>query len=138
MADALSRKSELAAITNIQCDIQDAINNGMQHDLEAKKLLESASQGKNRRFWVEDGLLFTTGGRFYAPKFGSIRCCIIKQNQDTLWAGHLGHPHMRALIEAIHFWPCMRDDMDVRTCLMSQKDKAEQRQPQGLIQPLPI
>lgn len=61
MADTLSRKAELVAITTTHCDIQDAIKDGMQHNLEAKKLMELAAQGKIRHFWVEDGLLLTTG-----------------------------------------------------------------------------
>ncbi|XP_015057570.1 uncharacterized protein LOC107003812 [Solanum pennellii] len=63
VADALGRNAELAAITIDHCDIQYGIKNGMQHDLEAKKLMELAAQGKTRCFWVEDGLLLTTGRR---------------------------------------------------------------------------
>lgn len=73
MADALSRKSELAAITTARCDIQDAISDGLQHDLEAKQLMELATQGKTRRFWVEDGLLLTAERRIYVQKFETIR-----------------------------------------------------------------
>lgn len=46
MADALSRKANLASITKIHCDIKDAIRDGMQHDPYAKKLMELAAQGK--------------------------------------------------------------------------------------------
>ena len=60
MADALSQKVEIATITTARCDIQDAIKNGMQHDMEAKKIMELDAQGKIRRFWVEDGFLLTT------------------------------------------------------------------------------
>ena len=90
VADALSRKAELAAITTVHCDIQDAIKDGMQHDLEAKKLMELAAQGKTRRFWVKEGLLLTTDRRVYVPKFGTIRRRIIKESHDTPWAGHPG------------------------------------------------
>ncbi|XP_055814610.1 uncharacterized protein LOC129884317 [Solanum dulcamara] len=61
VADALSRKFELAAITTAHCDILDAIKDGLQYNLEAKRLMELAAQGKTRRFWVEDGLLLTAG-----------------------------------------------------------------------------
>lgn len=36
VVDALTRKSELVAITPVCCDIQDAIKDGMQHDPGAK------------------------------------------------------------------------------------------------------
>ena len=100
--------------------------------------MELAAQGKTRRFWVEDGLLVTTGRRVYVPKFGSIRRHIIKQSYDTLWAGNPGQRLMRALIEDIYFFPRMRDDIEcyVKTYLVCQQDKVEQRQPGGLLEPL--
>ncbi|XP_055822010.1 uncharacterized protein LOC129890490 [Solanum dulcamara] len=113
VADALSRKFKLAAITTAHCDIQDAIKNGLQHDPEAKKLMELAVQGKTRRFRVEDGLLLTAGRRIYVPKFGAIKRQIMKESHDTLWAGYPGQRHTR-------------------------QDKVEQRQPGGLMDPLPI
>lgn len=129
MADALSRKAELASITTFHCHIQDAVRDGMQHDPEAKKLMELAAQGRTRRFWVEDGLLLTSGRRVYVPKFGSIRRRIIKESHDTPWAGHPGQRKTRALIEAIYFWPRMRDEIEcyLQTYLMWKQDKVEQR-----------
>ncbi|XP_049394692.1 uncharacterized protein LOC125858983 [Solanum stenotomum] len=62
----------------------------LQHDPEAKKLMELAAQGKTRRFWVEDGLLLTSGRRVYVPKFRTIRRQIIKKSHDTPWAEHPG------------------------------------------------
>nr|XP_016468060.1 PREDICTED: uncharacterized protein LOC107790623 [Nicotiana tabacum] len=73
VADALSRKAELAAITSAIWDIWEAIKEGMQHDLAAKQLIELANQGKMRHFWVEDDILLTTGRRVYVPIFGDIR-----------------------------------------------------------------
>lgn len=55
----------------------------MQHDPEAKKLMELAVQGKTRRFWVENGFLLNTGRRVCVPKFVSIRRRIIKESHDT-------------------------------------------------------
>ena len=47
---------------------------------------------------------------------------------------------MRELIEAIYFWPRMRDDIEcyVQTCLVCQQDNVEQRKPEGLLEPLPV
>ena len=83
VADALSRKAELAGITTTHCDIHDSNRDGIQRDPDAKKLMELASQGKTRRFWVEDGFLLTTGQRVYVPMFGAFRRRIIKESQDT-------------------------------------------------------
>ncbi|MCF8701926.1 DDE-type integrase/transposase/recombinase, partial [Corynebacterium sp. MC-10] len=140
VADALSRKAELAAITTTHCDIRESIKEGLSHDPEAKRLMELALQGQTRRFWVEDGLLLTAGRRVYVPKYGNIRRQIMKESHDTLWAGHPGQRRTRALIEAIYYWPKMRDDIEcyVQTCLVCQQDKVEQRHPGGLLEPLPV
>ncbi|KAL1197121.1 hypothetical protein V5N11_002000 [Cardamine amara subsp. amara] len=43
-----------------------------------------------------------------------------------------------ALVEAVYFWPRMRDTVEfyVKTCLVCQQDKAENKQPAGLLEPL--
>ncbi|RVX13859.1 RNA-directed DNA polymerase-like [Vitis vinifera] len=62
VADALSRKAELASITSQpQGDIMDLLREGLQHDPVAKSLIALAHEGKTKRFWVEDGLLYTKG-----------------------------------------------------------------------------
>nr|XP_016437676.1 PREDICTED: uncharacterized protein LOC107763697 [Nicotiana tabacum] len=65
--------AELGAITSTRC----------------QTTYQLANQGNTRHFWVKDGLLLTTGQRFYVPKFGDIRRRIIREIQDTMWAGHL-------------------------------------------------
>ncbi|XP_070023246.1 uncharacterized protein LOC142175878 [Nicotiana tabacum] len=99
VADALNWIGELTTITSASWDIREAIKQGMQHDLAAKQLIELANQGKMRCFWVEDGLLLTTGWWVYMPKFGDIKRQIIRESYDTLWAGHPGQHRTRALVE---------------------------------------
>lgn len=57
VADALSRKAELASITQLHGELLDMIKEGMSHDPFAKQLITMAEEGKTKRFWVEDGLL---------------------------------------------------------------------------------
>lgn len=90
VANALSRKAELAAISTAQYDICEAIKEGLKHDLKAKRFMKLATQGKTLRFWIEDGLLLIVGWRVYVPKYGNIRQKIMKENHDTLWARHQG------------------------------------------------
>ncbi|RVX00707.1 Transposon Tf2-12 polyprotein [Vitis vinifera] len=106
----------------------------------AKSLIALAHEGKTKRFWVEDGLLYTKGRRLYVPKWGNIRRNLIKECHDTKWAGHPGQRRTRALLESAYYWPQIRDEVEayVRTCLVCQQDKVEQRQPRGLLEPLPI
>lgn len=74
----------------------------MQYDPVAKQLMEFVTLGKTRQFWVEDGLLLTTGWRMYVPKFRDIRGLIIKESYDTLWAGHPNQHHTSALIKLVY------------------------------------
>ncbi|MCF8704065.1 hypothetical protein L3055_11050, partial [Corynebacterium sp. MC-02] len=140
VADALSRKAELAAVTVARSTILDAIKAGLPHDPEAVRLVDLASAGRTRNFWIEDGVLLTSGRRIYVPKHDNLRRRIMRESHDTLWAGHPGQKRTRALIEATYFWPKMREDIEcyVQTCLVCQQDKVEQRRVGGLLEPLPI
>ncbi|RVX07455.1 Transposon Ty3-I Gag-Pol polyprotein [Vitis vinifera] len=136
-----SRKAELASISSQpQGDIMYLLREGLQHDPVAKSLIALAHEGKTKRFWVEDGLLYTKGRRLYVPKWGNIRRNLIKECHDTKWAGHPGQRRTRALLESAYYWPQIRDEVEayVRTCLVCQQDKVEQRQPRGLLEPLPV
>ncbi|XP_042950419.1 uncharacterized mitochondrial protein AtMg00860-like [Carya illinoinensis] len=59
VADALSRKSEISAITQVQGELLDIIREGMEHNSLAKNLVNIVKEEKTKRFWVEDGLLCT-------------------------------------------------------------------------------
>ena len=74
------------------------------------------------------------------PKWGNIRQNLIKECHDTKWVGHLGQRRTKALLESAYYWPQLRDEVEayVRTCLVSQQDKVEQRHPRGLLEPLPV
>lgn len=74
------------------------------------------------------------------PMFEAIRWNIIKKIHDTPWTGHPGERSTRTLNEAIYFLPSMRDDIEcyVQTCVVCQQDNVEQRQPGGLLEPLPV
>ena len=79
VADALSRKAELASMTSQpQGDIIDLLREGLQHDPVAKSLIVLAYEGKTKRFWVEDDLLYTKRRRLYVPKWGNIRRNLIR------------------------------------------------------------
>ncbi|KZV51023.1 hypothetical protein F511_43983, partial [Dorcoceras hygrometricum] len=139
VADALSRKAELASISTVLGDLPTRIKEGLGHDPVAKELVKLAEQGKTRQFWLEDGLLYTQGRRLYVPKWEDLRKDLIRECHDTKWAGHPGQKRTRALLESSYFWPQMRDQVElyVKTCLVCQQDKVENKQPAGLLEPLP-
>lgn len=140
VADTLSRKAELASIISQSFPMIDRIKEGLEQDIQAKNLLGLASQGKTRQFWLEDRVLITKRNRVYVPKWGGLRKEIIKECHDLRWAGHPGARRIMALIERAYYWPQMRDDVElyVKTCLVFQQDKVEQRPSAGLLELLPI
>ena len=93
VADALSRKAEFAAISKIQGDLLQLIKEGLEHDALAKQLISLAQDGKTKRFWVEDGLLYTKGRRVYVSKWGNLWRNLIKECHNTKWVGHPGQRH---------------------------------------------
>ena len=140
VADALSRKAMLASVSSVASNLLERVKEGLLQDPMAKGLMELAKEGKTRRFWVEDDLLYTTGRRMYVPKWGNLRRDIMKECHDSKWAGHPGMQRTLALLEELYYWPHMRSDIEayVKTCLVCQQDKIEQQVPAGLLQPLPI
>ncbi|RVW19713.1 hypothetical protein CK203_113930 [Vitis vinifera] len=86
-----------------QGDIMDLLREGLQHDPMAKSLIVLAHKGKTKRFW---------------------------ECHDTKWAGHpAATDAQRALLESAYYWPQIQDEVEayVRTCLVCQQDKVEQR-----------
>lgn len=140
VADALSRKAEFSSISSMESNLLERIREGMSHDTFAKHLLLLAKEGKTRRFWEHDGLIYAVGNRVFIPRWGNLRRELMKECHDSLWAGHPGIQRTLALLERLYYWPRMEEDVEgyVRTCLVCQQDKVEQKQPAGLLEPLPI
>ncbi|KAI3412628.1 Hydrolase_4 domain-containing protein [Psidium guajava] len=140
VADALSRRAELASISRPDCPLVGRIKEGLKHDRAAQALLYYAKEGKTRRFWCEDDLLYAKGRRLYVPLYGNLRRDVLRECHDSKWAGHPGVHRTLALVEEHYFWPHLRDDVEVyvRTCLVCQQDKLEQKSPAGLLEPLPV
>ncbi|KAI5675744.1 hypothetical protein M9H77_06694 [Catharanthus roseus] len=140
VADALSRKVELASISRVDSPLLKRIKEGLQQDSLAKNLIALVMEGKTRRFWLEEGMLYTKGNRLFVPKWGNLRRELIKECHDSKWAGHPGMKRTLALLKTTYYWPQMQDEVEsyVRTCLICQQDKVEQNAPSGLLDPLPI
>lgn len=148
VADALSRRADLASIqrcntltsSDIQTSIRDRVRQHLKEDPLASTLKQTIDQGKTRRFWVEDGLIFTKGNRLFIPRAGGLRKTLMKECHDTLWAGHPGWQRTLSLLSQGYYWPKMKEDVMTytKTCLLCQQDKTERLKPGGLLEPLPI
>ena len=67
VADALSRKVDLAAISRPESSLAARIREGLCHDPTAQTIKECVKEGKTRWFWLEGDLLLTKGNRLYVP-----------------------------------------------------------------------
>ena len=104
----------------------DLLREGLQHDPVAKSLIVLAYEGKTKRFWVEDDLLYTKGRRLYVPKWRNTRRNLIKKCHDTKWVGHPRQRHTRAPLESTYYWPQIWYEIEayVRNCLVCQQEKS--------------
>ncbi|KZV31054.1 hypothetical protein F511_16727 [Dorcoceras hygrometricum] len=83
VADALSRKTELAALSLAKGEIKGHIKEGLEHDPMARELVNLYSYGNTKQFWVEDDLLYTKGWRLFVPKWDNLRRDLIRECYDT-------------------------------------------------------
>ncbi|PKI46455.1 hypothetical protein CRG98_033153, partial [Punica granatum] len=93
VANALSRRVELAAISRLESPLLGRIKEWLQHDAKACILLELAREGKSRKFWCEDDLVYTKGRRVYVPIYDNLWREILRECHDSNWTGHLGIHH---------------------------------------------
>ncbi|KAE8736351.1 cytochrome P450 78A7-like [Hibiscus syriacus] len=140
VADALSRRCDMEFMSLPTGQMRERIKEGLSHDPIAPSLIELAKGGKTRKFWLDGGLLYARGHRLYVPQFEGLRKELMRECHDSKWAGHPGIHRTLALIAEHYYWPHMGNDVEayVKTCLVCQQDKIEQRRPAGLLQPLPI
>lgn len=102
----------------------DKIKEGLDHDPQARILMELTKQGKTRQFWVEEGLIIIKVNQAY---WQGLRKEIIKDCHDSKWASYSGISRTLALIEHTYYWPQMYEDVELylKTSLVCQQDKNE-------------
>ena len=81
MADALSRRAELATLrrvaplsaTKVTTDIQKLIEENLKKDPQAVSIIKLVEDGKSKYFWLENGALLKKGLRLFMPRAGNLR-----------------------------------------------------------------
>ena len=106
---------------------------------EKPKMRKVAKQFK----LTQDGLLYEmrdSEPRLCIPADSRLRGQILHDHHDAPIAGHLGEEKTLASVKRRYFWPKMTRDIRryVKTCDSCQRNKPSNRQPAGLLQPLPI
>ena len=108
VADALSRKVECVnaaqlegrgQVSQLHSNFLSRIRDGLYSDPQAVILMQLIKEGKARRFWVQEGLVYTKGNRVYVPRVDNLRRELLKECHDSLWAGHPGIHRILALVE---------------------------------------
>ncbi|KAG8368002.1 hypothetical protein BUALT_Bualt16G0131300 [Buddleja alternifolia] len=97
VADALSRKvveEYVTALTLIESDFLERIQESSQNDAIYMKLVEQVGAGHIRKYWLNDGLLYAKGGRAYVPS-GSLQRQLLRETHDPQWVGHPGIDRIR-------------------------------------------
>lgn len=89
VADALSRKAELAALSKPEGILLDLMKEGLKHDKMAQDSIKAVEHERTKVFQVEDGLLlYKKDKRLYVPDWFNLRRSLVWECHDTKWAGH--------------------------------------------------
>ena len=127
VADALSRKevaNYVGSLSQVVADFIERVRHEAPQDSTYQKLVEQVKEGTMRRYWLENDLLYFTGGKLYVPS-SKLRRELQKETHDTKWAGHPGDERTLALLARSFHWPKMKEDVQtyVKTCHVCQVDK---------------
>ena len=139
---------------SIKTTLTQQIQDGYQLDEMCKQILSGdilvskrKAKGRNgigfasmKRFSVVNDLIYYDTKRVYVPDILSLKTLIISEHHDNKLAGHVGYQKTYDNITRNYYWPNMYVDIKlyVRSCLICQRTKSENRKPAGLLKPLPI
>ena len=142
VADALSRKEVtgyVGLLSLVVVDFKERVRHEAAQDSTYQKLVEQVKEGTTRRYWLENELLYFTGGKLYVPS-SKLKLELLKETHDTKWVGHPREERTLSLLAQSFHWPKMKEDVQayVNTCHVCQVDKTERKKEAGLLQPLSI
>lgn len=141
VADALSRRPTIAAISSTKSDLWRKIQELWEKDPELKKLIQQLQQeGQERQQyeWVQGQL--KRKGKLVVGNDETIKCLILQEFHDSFAGGHSGTEVTTKRIGSHFYWKGMKKDVKtyVRNCEICQRNKTENSLPAGLLQPLPV
>jgi hypothetical protein len=147
VVDALNRRLQKLQATTIsiyRTDIKNRILEAANDDLQYMELVAKLQQGEMPRK-VENYKLETDGtllykNIIYIPNFQDLKCMILHEMHNVLYAGHPGYQKIVVAFKRHYFWPCMKKYIVeyITRCMECERVKVEHRHPAGLLQPLPI
>lgn len=69
-------------MTSVETDLLDHVKEVAKTDLEYKKLVDQIGEGLARKYWLENGVIYTSGGQLYIP-MGRLRQRLMPESHDT-------------------------------------------------------
>jgi len=122
----------------------DQLRADAEFDQEYTSVLTAAQEGELRDFTEKDGLVWYTPcpevtPRLYVPH-GQERELLLKEAHDTPTRGHLGIHKTHEALHRRYYWPHMFHTVSlyVAKCATCACTKPSNKQPMGLLQPLPL
>lgn len=146
VADALSRRADLATISfiTLDTDLISSIKQAYDTDPDIPPIITSITNGSSTDYILDNGLLYRTPldqpRQLYIPNETTLKQRILREHHDSVIYGHLGIGKTVKSISASFFWPHLTTDVQayVRSCPTCQRAKPRHQRPMGLLQPLEI
>jgi hypothetical protein len=147
VADTLSRRPFLNAVSFVKDTILDQIKGGYKDDVFFSIPFESLSkeartQEEINKFstYALDANILYYKSRICVPEVGDYRKNIIYDCHNIPISGHPGFQKTYAVVKKYYFWPGLKRDVKdhVEKCLLCQTNKVEQVKHPGLLQPLSV
>ena len=147
VADALSRREFVDAITVVHSHLADKVREALRRDKYFGSIIEELSNehvDSNPKLHLEkyrlhDGLLYYSR-RLCIPDNSDIKNTILKDMHDIPIAGHPGFIKTYHKVRKSFFWPGLKVMVRdyILKCVPCQRTKAERIRTPGLLQPLGI
>jgi hypothetical protein len=137
VADALSRRPSIFAMTGVSVDWKDHLVMEYAKDQFACQLLDGQVQDEN--FKVMNDLIYYKDRIFLVPE-SAFKAKILQAYHDSPMAGHQGINKTYRQVRERFSWKGLKEDVikHVKECTTCQENKDEHMHPTGLLQPLPI
>ncbi|WVZ23326.1 hypothetical protein V8G54_001870 [Vigna mungo] len=140
-ADALSRKLQYSALSTVQFNEWDGLEDEIQANARLRGIIQDLlkQQDSHPGFQLIKGRLYYKR-RMVIPKNSSKIPLILKEFHDSALGGHSGFFRTYKRISGLLFWEGMKKEIQqyVLSCAVCQQNKYQTLNPGGLLQPLPI